>query len=100
MIGKYYSLDECTNQDEVFSHLESLQDEGKIVFEVIDADVIKFKDLGGLTAKEVKEFSKYLYENDVIEYPDYTKDGYYDDEFEEDYEDEDYDDDYEDEDEY
>jgi len=81
MIGKYYSLDECSNQDEVFSYLENLQDDGKIYFEVIDLDVIKFKDVNGLTAKEIKEFAKYLYENDVIEYPDYRKDGYYDDEF-------------------
>lgn len=99
MIGKYYSLDECTNQDEVFSHLDSLQDKGKIIYEVIDIDVIKFKDLTGLNSKELKEFSKYLYENDVIEYPDYTKDGYYDDDIEDDYED-DYEDDLEDEDEY
>jgi len=97
MVGKYYSLDECKNQDEVFSYLESLQDDGKIYFEVIDLDVIKFKDLGGLTNKEIKEFAKYLYENDVIEYTDYTKDGYYDDEFED--EDDEYDN-FEDEDEF
>ena len=53
MVGKYYSLDECKNQDEVFSYLESLQDDGKIYFEVIDLDVIKFKDLGGLTNKDI-----------------------------------------------
>ena len=98
MVGKYYSLDECTNQDEVFSYLESLQEDGKIYFEVIDLDVVKFKDLGGLTQKEIKEFAKYLYENDIIEYPDYRKDEYYDDEFEEE-EDEDYNG-YNDEDEY
>jgi hypothetical protein len=98
MISKYYSLDECSTQDEVFSHLESLQDDGKIYFEIIDLDVIKFKDLGGLTAKEIKDLSKFLYENDVIEYPDYRKDGYYDDDddFEDDFEDnrDDYEDEY------
>jgi len=95
MISKYYSLDECSTQDEVFSHLESLQDDGKIYFEIIDSDVIEFKDLGGLTAKEIKDLSKFLYENDVIEYPDYRKDGYYDDDdFEDDFDDDDFDDEF------
>ena len=56
MLSKYYSLDECTTKDQVYSYLEDLQDEGKISFTIIEIDeVVKLLD-NGLTQKEVKEW--------------------------------------------
>lgn len=85
MLNKYYSLDECYNKETIFDHLEELQTEELIVFEILDREIIKIKDIG-LSEKQIKDLINFFDDNDVIEYPDY-------DEYDED-EDEDYDDDY------
>jgi hypothetical protein len=78
---KYYSLDECTDQDKVYEILNDLMADAKISYEEVDTDLIKIKDRG-LTNSEIKsvlsKFSKY----DVLEYTDLIGD-----------DDEDYDDD-------
>jgi hypothetical protein len=92
MLAKYYSLDECNKVDDVFNHLDSIQEDGKIVFESLEDDVFKIRDTG-LSPKELKELVSYFEKNDVIEYLDY-EDPYSDDE-DDDFED-DEDDDFED----
>ena len=82
MLSKYYSLDECYDRDAVMDYLEELQNEEIIVFEIIDSEVIKIKDIG-LSEKQTKELILFFHDNDVIDYLDYEP---YD-------EDDDYDDD-------
>ena len=91
MLGKYYSLDECFEQDTIYDRLDELSDESKIEYEIVEDDVIRIKDLG-LTIKEKKDLVKLFEENDVIEYNDYDEE---EDEEEEDFDD---DDEYEDDD--
>lgn len=79
---KYYSLDECSDQDKVFAKLDLLADDRKLEYDFVEADLIKIKDIS-LTAKEIKELSQFFHANDVIEDKDYGED-----------EDEDLDDDY------
>ena len=81
MLSKFYSLDECYNKDVVFDYLESLQNEEIIVFEILDYDVVKIKDIG-LSDKQLKELISFFDNNDVIDYSDY--DGDEDDEDDED----------------
>ena len=90
MLSKYYSLDECSDRDVVFDHLEALKEEGKVVFSTIDNDVIRIKDTG-LTLKETKELVKFLEENDVISYDDFQPTSYMEEEDE--FDDEDWEDD-------
>lgn len=76
MLSKYYSLDECTTKDLVYTHLDDLENEGKVSFTIIDIDeVIKLSD-NGLTQKEAKDLAKFFNDNDVIEYDDYQPNGY------------------------
>ena len=92
MLSKFYSLDECYDQDKVFDKLDELLEDSKIDYEVYDDDIIKIKDTG-LLFKEKKALLKFFEENDVIEYNDFDEDDDEDDD--EDFEDEDdYDDDY------
>ena len=84
---KYYSLDECSEQDKILEKLDKLSDDRKIDYEFVEADLIKVKDLS-LTAKEVKELSQFLHENDVIEDLDFGEDDDFDEDFD-DYESED-----------
>jgi hypothetical protein len=79
MLSKFYSLDECSTNDEVYEYLETLKEEGKISFSTVDLDVIKIKDTG-LTLKETKELVKFFEENDVIEYGDFQSTTYEEDE--------------------
>lgn len=82
MLSKFYSMDECPDYDGVISYLEKLQDNDKLEFEVLstdDGEVIELVDYSGLSQKEIKELNKFLQENDVIDYPDFIKDGYYED---------------------
>ena len=88
MLGKYYSLDECSNVEVVMYKLEQLQEDGKIYFSDVEQDVIKIRD-SGLSPKELKELVSFFEKNDIIEYLDYD-DIYSDDE--DDFEDEDEDD--------
>lgn len=73
MLAKYYSLDECYNQDKVYDRLDELFNDAKIDYEIIDQDLIKIKDKG-LTGREKKELIKLFEENDVIEYEDIDED--------------------------
>jgi hypothetical protein len=70
MLGKFYSLDECSNKDNVFEYLEELSADSKISFQTVDYDVIKIKDLS-LSVKDQKELLNFFDKNDVIEYADY-----------------------------
>lgn len=83
MLSKYYSLDECYQKDTVFDHLEDLQAEELIVYEIIDTDIIKLKDIG-LSEKQTKDLVDFFDNHDVIDYE-------YDD-FDDDNDDLDYDD--------
>jgi len=89
MLSKYYSLDECYDRNVVLDHLEELQNEEMIVFEIIDSEVIKIKDIG-LSEKQTKELINFFHDNDVIDYLDYEPygddeddedDDYYEDDF-------------------
>jgi hypothetical protein len=93
---KYYSLDECKDQELVLDELEILQADSIIEFYLFDKDdVIKIKNLG-MNAKEVKDLLAFFRDNDVLEYPDYEE---LEEEMDDDY-DEELDDDYDEEDEY
>ena len=81
MLSKYYSLDECYDRNVVLDRLEELRNEEMIVFEVIDSEVIKIKDIG-LSEKQTKELINFFHYNDVIDYVDYEP--YGDDEDDED----------------
>ncbi len=73
---KYYSLDECHNDDKIKTKLDSLMEDRKIEYEFMESDLIKIKDLS-LTAKETKELNQFLHDNDVLEdhdYDDYSDD--------------------------
>ena len=83
---KFYSLDECSNQDKVIEKLDILADDRKIDYEYVEADLIKIKDIS-LTNKEIKELNTFLHNNDVIEDKDY-EDEEDDDEEDDTYEDE------------
>lgn len=80
MLSKYYSLDECYSKDSVFDYLEDLQNEELIVFEIVDKEIIKIKDIG-LSEKQIKELVNFLDDNDVIDYSDFEDD---DDDFDDD----------------
>ena len=67
MLSKYYSLDECYDRNVVMDYLEELQNEEMIVFEVVDSEVIKIKDIG-LSEKQTKELILFFHDNDVIDY--------------------------------
>lgn len=82
---KFYSLDECLDQEKVLSKLDLLADDRKIDYEFVESDLIKIKDLS-LTAKEIKELKQFFHDNDVLEDTDF-------DEEDEDEEDDIYDDD-------
>ena len=94
MLGKYYSLDECSDSQIILDKLDSLVEDGKIYYSFIESDVIKIKD-GGLTPKETKDLLTFFEKNDLIEYLDY-EDIYED--FSED--DEEFDDEYDEDDDY
>ncbi len=83
-LNKYYSLDECSKDDKVFKHLNNLQDDLKIEYEIVDIDIIKIID-NGLTISEIKKLLSIFNEYDVIEYTDYDDDDSYLDEEYDDY---------------
>lgn len=83
MLSKYYSLDECYDRDAVMDYLEELQNEEMIVFEIIDSEVIKIKDIG-LSEKQTKELILFFHDNDVIDYLDYEPYNEDDDDYDED----------------
>jgi hypothetical protein len=89
MLAKYYSLDECFEQDRIYDKLDALSDDSKIEYEIVEDDVIRIKDLS-LTLKEKKELVKLFEENDVIEYNEWEEE---EEEEEEDFDDDEYEDD-------
>lgn len=80
MLRKYYSLDECNDVDYVIEHLNQLQDNSKIYFEILDDEIIKIEDVGLLDV-EMKKLLKFLKSNDVVDYGDDYDDDYEDDYF-------------------
>jgi hypothetical protein len=66
MLSKYYSLDECYQKDKIFDYLEDLQNEELIVFQIIDSEIVKLKDIG-LTEKQTKELQQFFDDLDVID---------------------------------
>jgi hypothetical protein len=89
MLSKYYSLDECYDRNVVLDHLEELQNEEMIVFEIIDSEVIKIKDIG-LSEKQTKELINFFHDNDVIDYVDFEPYGDDEDDEDDDYYEDDY----------
>ena len=83
MLAKYYSLDECFEQDKIYDRLDILSDDRKLDYEIIDDDIIRIKDKG-LSLKEKKELIKLFEENDVIEHEDIDDEELDEDEFDED----------------
>lgn len=88
-LHKYYSIDECNNEESLFERLETLQNEGKIEFEKVDRLTIKVVDID-LTTNEEKKLIEFfesldLYHELIDE--DDEEDDYYSeyDEFEDDY---------------
>lgn len=81
MLSKFYSLDECYDKDVVFDHLENLQNNEMVIYEIVDTDLIKIKDIG-LSEKDTKDLLSFFDNHDVIEYSDYDEedddDDYYD----------------------
>lgn len=73
MKNKFYSLDECNDEDAVLAKLDELVEEGKIEYYFVESDLIKIKDLA-LSAKDIKELKQFLHNNDVIEDKDYEED--------------------------
>ena len=67
---KFYSFDECPNNNKIIAKLESLSEDRKIEFEFVESDLIKIRDIS-LTAKEIKELNQFLHDNDVLEDQDY-----------------------------
>jgi hypothetical protein len=88
MLSRYYSLDECYDTNLIFDKLEDLQNEGMILYETIDQDVIKIKDIG-LSEKDTKDLINFFNDNDVIDLPSYENVDELDDE-DDDFDDEDY----------
>lgn len=72
MKTKFYSLDECIEQDLVLTKLDELADDMKIDYEFVESDLIKIKDLS-LSAKEIKELKQFFDSHDVIEDKDYEE---------------------------
>lgn len=87
MLAKYYSLDECYEQDKIYDKLDQLSDDAKLDYEIVEEDVIRIKDKG-LSLKEKKDLVKLFEENDVIEYEDLDEEELDEDEFDEDDEEE------------
>ena len=84
MLSKFYSLDECYQKEKVYDHLEDLQKNEMILFEIVDTDLIKIKDIG-LSEKDTKDLINFFDDMDVIDYSDFdgeeddNDDGFFDD---------------------
>jgi hypothetical protein len=66
MLSKYYSLDECYNRDVVLDYLDNLQDMDMIIYQIVESDLFRLKDVG-LSEKQIKELINFFDENDVID---------------------------------
>lgn len=67
---KYYSLDECSDREELFYILNEMKDDSKIEYKILDYDAIRIYDIG-LSDNGLKKFLKLLDKLDVMPYPDY-----------------------------
>lgn len=70
-LNKYYSIDECNDEEALLEKLDELQDEAKIDYERLDKWTLKIEDLD-LTTSEEKKLVEYfeslgLYETQVDE---------------------------------
>lgn len=82
----YYSIDECNDRDRLFERLDSLQENGKIDYEMKDRDIFSIKDLE-LEDTEIDKLVKEFDNLEVYSYLDY-EDYEEDDDFVDDYGDE------------
>jgi hypothetical protein len=86
-LHKYYSIDECNNEELLVERLESLQEDDKIEFELIDKWTLKIKDIDLTTNEEKKLVELFeelgLYDTTVDDDDDDSYEEY--DEFEDDY---------------
>jgi hypothetical protein len=53
-LHKYYSIDECNNEELLLERLEFLQEDDKIEFELLDKWTLKIKDIDLTTNEEKK----------------------------------------------
>jgi hypothetical protein len=86
-LHKYYSIDECNNEELLVERLESLQEDDKIEFELIDKWTLKINDIDLTTNEEKKLVELFeelgLYDTTVDDDDDDSYEEY--DEFEDDY---------------
>ena len=88
-LHKYYSIDECNNEEALFEKLESLKNDGKIEYEKLDNWTLKIKDID-LTNNEEKRLVEFLEQinlyDTTVDDDDDDDDSYEEyDEFEDDY---------------
>ena len=87
-LHKYYSIDECNNEEALFERLESLKNDGKIEFDILDRWTLKIKDVD-LTTYDEKKLIEFFQEMDLYDttVDDEDEDDSYEeyDEFEDDY---------------
>jgi hypothetical protein len=81
MIFDFYSLDECFNKEEVINYLNELKEEEKIVYNMVEYDILRIKDIS-LSNKDINNLANFLEENNVLEYSGYES-YLYDDDFDE-----------------
>ncbi len=81
-LQKFYSTDECNDEQSLFKRLDKLQKEGKIEYKSIDTWSIKIVDVD-LTMSEEKDLITFLEKLDL--YPTIDEDGDEEEDFEDDF---------------
>ena len=84
----YYSIDECSNEDKLYSELDKFVDSGALQYKLEDRHILKISDLD-LTEDEIEKISSLLDGLDVFPYldlhddedEDFHEDDYGDDEY-------------------
>jgi len=56
-LNKLYTIDECQNEETLYQRLDTLVDEGKIEYELVDKWTLKIKDLD-LSSNEEKKLTE------------------------------------------
>lgn len=69
----YYSIDECLNEDSLYSELDKFVDDGVLEYQLIDRWILKIVDID-LTDDETSSISKMLDNMDIFPYLDYDPD--------------------------